>query len=286
MVASVCARRFSSAGAVPIAPLSERLDGRTSLNGFDAAGFNVNGVHMRGSILAFPDFTLLWNVLRAVDVSPRAVAPVHMMRPRTEILLIGTGARIENVNPAVYGYMSRRGVAVEVLTTAQAISMFNLLLGEGRAVAAALVAASPVSRDDACLYTEDGAAPLTRAQDAITAAVLRAETVSTDRLLPGKVETDWVRISADAAAQEFGTSARDAAAAAAAAAARASAQSPRSHQHDDVLAPALGVPGARIVDTPVRVAQEVASRASRPSSPEEVLDSIARNAGRRSGVKK
>jgi NADH dehydrogenase [ubiquinone] 1 alpha subcomplex assembly factor 3 len=258
---------------IPLAPLSDRLDGRTSLNGFDAAGFNVNGVHMRGSILAFPDFTLLWNVLRAVDVSPRALAPVHMIRPRTEILLVGTGARIENINPAVYGYMSRRGVAVEVLTTAQAISTFNMLLAEGRAVAVALVSATPVSRDDACLYTEDGAAPLMRPQDAVTAAVLRAETLSADRLLPGKVDPDWVRIAADTAVRELDAAARP-----------PSSTPPTADGAVGVDVPALGVSGVQIQDAPMR-REGAAQRATRPSTPDEVLDSIARSSARRSGAK-
>jgi hypothetical protein len=84
--------------------------------------------------------------------------------------------------------MSRRGVAVEVMTTAQAISTFNLLLAEGRPVAAALVASTPVSRADACLYTEDGAAPLARAADAAADAALRAD----------RLPADWLAASAGA----------------------------------------------------------------------------------------
>lgn len=45
-------------------------------------GFTVNNIHMRGSVLVFRNFSLLWNVQRIVDVTPRNIAIAHMISPR------------------------------------------------------------------------------------------------------------------------------------------------------------------------------------------------------------
>lgn len=100
-----------------MSPLLDRMDGRTQILGSDKWGFNVNGIYMRGSVLAFGNFSLLWNVTSVVDISPRSLSPVHMVLPKPDLLLIGTGPTYLNINPAVYGYLSRKGIAVEAMST-------------------------------------------------------------------------------------------------------------------------------------------------------------------------
>jgi len=149
-------------------------DGALShIGGWDKHGFTVNGLHLRGSVLVFPRFSLLWHVPGGVaTVSPRVLAAAHMVRPRPELLLLGTGATSANVNPALYAYCARRGMALEALPTPAAIATFNELVAEGRAVAAALVCATPMSRADACLYTHAPAAAAASAADRRLARVL------------------------------------------------------------------------------------------------------------------
>ena len=98
-----------------LSPMLDRMDGLAVIGGFDKYGFNVNGVRMRGSVLVFGNFALLWGVGSAVDVSPRSLAPLHMVHPKPELVLVGTGRTTVHVNPAVYAYMARHGIAVEVM---------------------------------------------------------------------------------------------------------------------------------------------------------------------------
>jgi hypothetical protein len=58
---------------------------------------------------------------------------------------------------------------------AHAISTFNLLQSEGRAVAAALVSLEPVSRDEACLYTGERAEELVSYHETRMARALAVE---------------------------------------------------------------------------------------------------------------
>jgi hypothetical protein len=62
---------------------------------------------------------------------------------------------MRNVNPALYAYFQRKGIAVEAMATAHAIAAFRVLVAEGRQAVAGLIARSPVPRDEACLYTPD-----------------------------------------------------------------------------------------------------------------------------------
>lgn len=108
-------------GAVPdvakgISSMLAQQDRMSVIQAHDRYGFTVNGIHMRGSVLVFPNYTLLWNCQRLVDVCPRNTAIVHMVRPKIELLLLGTGVG-ENVNPSLFAYFQRRGVSVEPMAT-------------------------------------------------------------------------------------------------------------------------------------------------------------------------
>lgn len=58
---------------------------------------------------------------------------------RPELVLIGTGARQQFLHPSKLAVFYRAGVGVELMTTAAACRTFNVLAGEGRDVAAALL---------------------------------------------------------------------------------------------------------------------------------------------------
>ena len=105
-----------------LSPMLDRMDGLAVIGGFDKYGFNVSGVRMRGSVLVFGNFALLWGVGSAVDVSPRSLAPLHMVHPKPELVLVGTGRTTVHVNPAVYAYMARHGIAVEVMGSVRGLS--------------------------------------------------------------------------------------------------------------------------------------------------------------------
>jgi uncharacterized protein len=229
--AGVPSRRLSL-----LASLARPDDSPTHIVAHDKYGFNVNGIHMRGSILAFNNFTLLWNVQHVVAATPRSLAAVHMVRPKVEVLLVGTGETAEHVNPALYAYFSRRGVSIEAMTTTQAISTFNVLASEGRPVCAALVSREPVTRDEACLYTPDAAARVTK-QDREILAALAADVLPADRamLLEGGKSGE-------------GDSAEGPAAAAAAAAAAARSAGPSPPASTPAAAPADPPQTVRLVE--------------------------------------
>ncbi|CAE7922429.1 ndufaf3, partial [Symbiodinium sp. KB8] len=130
---------------------------QTVVDGWDDYGYKVNGIYMRGSVLCFPSFTLLWDVQQIADVTHESLSPVLMFAPRVRVLLIGTGEEMQNVNPLLYGHFSKQGVAVEHMSSDNAMATFNVLNQEGRPAAAALLSRKPLPRDEACFYANGSA---------------------------------------------------------------------------------------------------------------------------------
>ncbi|KAJ3180360.1 hypothetical protein HDU85_004065 [Gaertneriomyces sp. JEL0708] len=62
-----------------------------------------------------------------------------------EILVIGTGARMEQLPPFLRQYLNSIGMQVEVQSSRQAASTYNVLAQEGRRVAAAVLPIIPTS---------------------------------------------------------------------------------------------------------------------------------------------
>lgn len=79
------------------------------------------------------------------DWPPRAVSQIRaahlddVLALQPEILLLGTGARLEFPPAQLLQSIQHAGIGVEVMDTAAACRTFNVLLSEDRRVAAALI---------------------------------------------------------------------------------------------------------------------------------------------------
>ncbi|KAG1752466.1 NADH dehydrogenase 1 alpha subcomplex assembly factor 3 [Suillus paluster] len=63
--------------------------------------------------------------------------------PKPEILVFGTGRRMELPPPSIRGYLKELGIQLDIMDTRNACSTYNLLAEEGRRVAAALLPYTP-----------------------------------------------------------------------------------------------------------------------------------------------
>ncbi|MFK7887030.1 MAG: Mth938-like domain-containing protein [Gammaproteobacteria bacterium] len=78
-----------------------------------------------------------WPVQSVADLTPELWTPI--LDDGAKILILGTGARIAFPRPEQTAPLTTRGVGVEVMDTAAACRTFNVLLSEGREVAAAII---------------------------------------------------------------------------------------------------------------------------------------------------
>ncbi|XP_077307801.1 NADH dehydrogenase [ubiquinone] 1 alpha subcomplex assembly factor 3 [Lithobates pipiens] len=106
---------------------------------YSRQGFIINGNEVVGPCALIPRSILQWNVLSYRDISYESLSLFRLLVPRIEILVLGTGDRVERLDPKLLKIMREHGVAVEVQDTPNACATFNFLASERRLTAAALI---------------------------------------------------------------------------------------------------------------------------------------------------
>lgn len=101
--------------------------------------FLIGQREWRSAVLVTPTVTTVWNVARADELSLDNLAPLREAPIPTELLVLGCGARALFVPADLRAALKGAGMALEVVDTGSACRMYNVLLAEGRRVAAALV---------------------------------------------------------------------------------------------------------------------------------------------------
>ena len=116
--------------------------GKQIIDGYGEGGFRISGQRIEGSVIVFPDKVAAWNVGEAGALSAGSLEAVSAAgRTGTvELLLIGTGARMTRIDGALRQALRVDGVVVEAMDTGAACRTYNVLMAEGRRVAAALIA--------------------------------------------------------------------------------------------------------------------------------------------------
>lgn len=110
------------------------------IEAYGNGGFRFAGMSHRGSLLCLASGIHAWEVACIEDLRPEHLAAVCDARSAVGLLLLGTGPSLVPPTPAVRSALSAAGVWVEVMDTGAACRTYNVLLAEGRPVAAALIA--------------------------------------------------------------------------------------------------------------------------------------------------
>jgi uncharacterized protein len=101
--------------------------------------FLISDREWRQPVLVTPTVTMPWPVARAEDLSLASLAGLKDISPPIELLVLGCGARAVFVPPPLRAELKAAGLALEVVDTGSACRIYNVLLAEGRRVAAALI---------------------------------------------------------------------------------------------------------------------------------------------------
>ena len=115
-------------------------EGRQVIESYGDGRFRVSGVLLEGSLLVLPTVTFPWPVAEAAGITLDTLAPLLGADPPVEILLVGTGTRLVPLHPALKTRLRERGVGADPMDTGAACRTYNVLMAEGRRVAAALIA--------------------------------------------------------------------------------------------------------------------------------------------------
>ncbi len=106
---------------------------RQVIQSYGDGGFRVSNARHDGAIIVTAGRTIAWADAGIATLAPDSIAA------EIDVLVIGCGARAAFVTPAMREAFKRRGVALEVADTPAACRTYNILLSEGRRVAAALL---------------------------------------------------------------------------------------------------------------------------------------------------
>jgi uncharacterized protein len=117
-----------------------RYPGRAPIDAYGNGGFRFAEMSHRGSILCLPSGVYAWQPGSPDEIEADALAPVLAERDALDLLLLGTGRRSQLPGAEVRRAFGAAGVALEVMDTGAACRTYNVLLGEGRPVGAALLA--------------------------------------------------------------------------------------------------------------------------------------------------
>lgn len=108
------------------------------VRGYVPGQLRVNDqTHTASVILTATALIEPWRPVSAADITSADLEPLLGLAP--EVVLLGTGAGQRFPAPEVLRILYEQRIGVEVMDTAAACRTFNVLVAEGRAVAAALI---------------------------------------------------------------------------------------------------------------------------------------------------
>lgn len=116
-----------------------------SSNTFNAYGdgwVEVNAARVDRSVVVFPDRPVLdWPVAGFDALDEAAFRFIADQDP--ELVVFGSGARLRFPHPRLLAPLTGRGIGVETMDVHAACRTYNILMAEGRRVAAALLLEPP-----------------------------------------------------------------------------------------------------------------------------------------------
>ena len=110
------------------------------IEAYGDGGFRFAGMSHRGSLMVLPSGIYAWD---AADAGTLTIANFdHLLADRTQIefVLLGTGHAQVFPSLALRQAFEALDIGLEAMSTGAAARTFNVLLAEGRKVAAALIA--------------------------------------------------------------------------------------------------------------------------------------------------
>ncbi|MCA3254004.1 MAG: Mth938-like domain-containing protein [Alphaproteobacteria bacterium] len=106
------------------------------MQGYAAGGFRVAGASYAGGVLVLPTGVAPWTAGPLAALTADDFAAIGS---EIEVVLLGTGATMARPARALSEALTARGVALDFMDSKAAARTYNVLAGEGRKVAAALL---------------------------------------------------------------------------------------------------------------------------------------------------
>ena len=113
---------------------------RVPVDGYGKGGFRFGGMSHRGSLLCLPDGIWAWDVTRPDQIDEYSLGRVFKSANAIDTLIVGTGADVWIAPKHLREALRAVRVVLDAMQTGPAIRTYNIMMGERRRVAAALIA--------------------------------------------------------------------------------------------------------------------------------------------------
>ena len=126
--------RATTSSDVPHLPRSAPIEA------YGKGGFAFADMSHRGSLLCLPDGIWAWPVTKPAEIDEHSLARVFKASNSIDTLIIGTGTEVWMPPTILREALRTVRVVLDPMQTGAAIRTYNIMLGERRRVAAALIA--------------------------------------------------------------------------------------------------------------------------------------------------
>lgn len=117
--------------------------GRQIIQRYGEGIFRVSGQIFEGPVIVFENRTISWPVEKALNsIEANDFAPLFAESDRLDVVLVGCGKVMNSMPFALRQELKDRGVTADFMDTGAACRTYNVLIAEGRRVAAALLPTS------------------------------------------------------------------------------------------------------------------------------------------------
>lgn len=110
------------------------------IEAYGKGGFAFADMSHRGSLLCLPDGIWAWPVTRPDDIDEASLQRVFAAADVIDTLVVGTGTSVWLPPAELRKALRAVSVVLDPMQTGPAIRTYNIMLGERRRVAAALIA--------------------------------------------------------------------------------------------------------------------------------------------------
>lgn len=110
------------------------------IDAYGNGGFRFADMSHRGSLLCLPDAIWAWPITSPDAIDRQSLRKVIDNAVSIDFLVIGTGVTMWQAPQALREAMRALNISLDTMQTAHAINIYNVMIGEKRRVAAALIA--------------------------------------------------------------------------------------------------------------------------------------------------
>lgn len=114
--------------------------GRAPIDAYGNGGFRFADMSHKGSLLCLPSGIYGWDVTKPDDLTADNFDRLFSEAEDIEILLVGSGADLLPLKPKLRSRLRDVNISADPMATGAAVRTYNVLIAEGRAVAAAFLA--------------------------------------------------------------------------------------------------------------------------------------------------